>query len=73
MALGIYFIFGTKFPWNEGVDTYFNFECVLLGHNFDYFGGYLVVTAHYVVVTALFFLLPGGYCSLTLVTAHSHF
>ena len=29
-ALGIYFIFGTKFFWNEGIDTGFNVKCVLL-------------------------------------------
>ena len=46
IALGIYFIFGTKFSWNEGIDTCFNVEYVLLGRNFDYFGGYLVVAAH---------------------------
>ena len=40
IALTIYFIFGTKFAWNEGIDTCFNVECVLLGRNFDF----LVVT-----------------------------
>ena len=43
--LGIYFIFGTKFSWNEDIDICFNVKCVLLGRNFDFFGGYLVVTA----------------------------
>ena len=47
IALGIYFIFGTKFSWNEEIDTCFNVECVLLGHNFDFLDGYLVVTARY--------------------------
>ena len=50
-ALRIYFIFGTKFSWNEGTDTSFNVECVLLRRNFDFRGGYLVVTARYLVVT----------------------
>ena len=45
-------IFGTKFSTNEGTDTCFNVECVLLGRNFDYFGGYSVATARYLVVTA---------------------
>ena len=62
IALGIYFIFGTKFFWNAGIDTCFNVEYVLLGRNFDYFGGYLVVTARYLVVT-------GAYCLLLVVTA----
>ena len=52
MALEIYFILGTKFSWNEGTDTCFNAECVLLGRNFDIFGGYLVGTARYLLVTA---------------------
>ena len=34
----------------------------LFGCNFDFFGGYLVVTAHYLVVTAGYCLLPAGYC-----------
>ena len=46
IALGICFIFETKFSWNEGIDICFNVEYVLLGRNFDYFGGYLVVAAH---------------------------
>ena len=37
---------------NEGTDTCFDVECMLLGRNFDFFGGYLVVTARYLVVTA---------------------
>ena len=57
IALRMYFIFGTRFSWNEGIDTCFNVEFVLLGRNFDFLGGYLVVTARYLVVTA-------GYCSL---------
>ena len=63
IALGmVYFIFGTKFSWNERIDACFNVECVLLGCNFDFLGGYLVVTARYLVVTA-------GYWSLLVVTA----
>ena len=51
IALGIYFFIGTKFSWNKGIDTCFNVQCVLLGCNFDFLGGYLVVTARYLVVT----------------------
>ena len=50
ITLGIYFIFVTEFSWNEEIDTCFNVECVLLGRNYDYFGGYywlLLVTARY--------------------------
>ena len=47
IALGIYFLFRTKFSWNEGIDTCFNVECVLLGRNLDFLGGYLVVIARY--------------------------
>ena len=78
ITLGIYFIFGTKFSWNEGIDTCFNVKCVLLGRNFDFLGGYLfitcsllVVTAHYVVVTGGYCRLLGGYCQLLLVNHHS--
>ena len=52
IALGIHFIFGTKFFWNERTDTCFNVDYVLLGRHFDFFGGYLVVTASHLVVTA---------------------
>ena len=52
---GIYFIFRSKFSWNERID-----KCMLLGRNFDFLGGYLVVTACYLVVTACYCLLPGG-------------
>ena len=74
VALEIHFIFGTKFSWNEGIDTCLNVDtvCYLL-RNFDFLGFYLVVTARYLVVTAGCFLLPGGYCSLLVVTARSHF
>ena len=50
--------FGT---WNEGIDTCFNVKCVLLGRNFDFLGGYLVVTACYLVVTGGYYSLLGGY------------
>ena len=69
MALEIYFIFRTKVSWNEGIDTCFNLECVLLGRNFDFLGGYLVVTARYLVVTARYLVVTSGYCSLLVVTA----
>ena len=64
-----YLLFGIKSSWNEGIDTCFNVKCVLLGLNFDFLGGYLVVTARYLAVTASYCLLPGGYCSLLVVTA----
>ena len=73
IALGIYFNFRTKFSWNEEIDTCFNVEYVLLGRNFDFCGGCLVVTARYLVVAAGYSLLPGGYNSLLVVTACSHF
>ena len=73
-SIGICFFFGAKFSWNEGIDTCFNVECVLLGGNFDFHGGYLVVTARYLVVTAGYYCsLLGGYWWLMLVTARSHF
>ena len=39
-------------------------ECVLLGRNFDFVGGYFVAAAHYIMVTIGYCSLPGGYCSL---------
>ena len=45
---------------NERIDTCFNVECMLLGRNFDFLGGYLVVTACYCS-------LLGGYWLLLLV------
>ena len=57
IALGIYFIFGTKFSWN----ACFNVECVLLVRNFGFLEGFLVVTVSCPVVTASFCSLPGGY------------
>ena len=66
IALVIYFLFGTKFSWTEETDTCFNVECVLLGRNFDFLGGYFVVTARYLMVTT-------GYCLLMVVIIRSHF
>ena len=74
---------GPNFPGMRGTDSCFNVECVLLGHNFNFLGGYLVVVARCLLVTACYCLLLGvylwlllltdGYCSLLLVTACSHF
>ena len=82
-SIGICFIFGIKFSWNEVIHTCFNAECVLLGHNFNFLGGCLVVTSGYLVVTGCYWLLLGGYwwlllviggyCLLPLITARSHF
>ena len=55
------FIFGTKFSWNEGIDTYFNAKCVLLSRNFDFLGGYLVDTWW---LLGGYWSLLSGYCSL---------
>ena len=60
--MGNIFHFWDQILWNERNDTCFNVECVLLDRNFGFFGGYLVVTARYLVVT-------GGYFSLLVVTA----
>ena len=60
IALGIYLVFGTKFSWNEGIDTCFNVECMLLGHNFDFLGGYYLLSSGYC-------LLLGGYWWLLLL------
>ena len=60
IALGIYFIFETKFSWNERIDTCFNVKFVLLGRNFNFLGDYsglLLVTWWLPVVTARFHLL----------------
>ena len=51
IALGMCFLYGTKLSWNEGTDTCCNVECVLLGRNVDFLGGYLVDTACYIVLT----------------------
>ena len=58
------FIYGTKFSWNEGIDTCY-VEYVLLGQNFDFLGGYCSLPSGYCS-------LPGGYCSLLVVTARYH-
>ena len=71
IASGRYFIFGTKFSWNEGIDTCFIVGCVLLDRNFGFISGYLGVTARYLVVTAGYCSLPGSYWWLLLVTAGS--
>ena len=59
IALGIYFLFGTKFSWNEGIDTCLNVECVLLGCNFDFLGGFWLVIACYWWLL----LVTARYCS----------
>ena len=59
IALRIYFLFGTTFSGNEETGTCVNVECVLPGHNFDFLGGYMMVTARYLMVTT-------GYRSLLL-------
>ena len=51
IAIGIYFLFGTKFSWNEETDICFNVAYMLLGRNYDFLGGYLVATARYLGVT----------------------
>ena len=61
IVLGKNFLFGTKFSWNEGNDIFFNVEYVLLGHNFDFLGGYFMVTVRYLVVTTGYSTLSGGY------------
>ena len=71
IALRIYFISGTKFSWNGGVDTCFNVEYVLLGRNFDFLGGYSVVTARYLVVIARYLVVTARYFSLLLVPTFS--
>ena len=49
-----------------------NVECVLLGRNFYFLGGYLVVTTCYLVFTARYLVVTSGYCSLLVVTARYH-
>ena len=66
-------MFGTKFSWNERIDTCFNVECVLLGRYFDFLGGYLVITTRYLVVTVRYLVVTSHYWWLLLVTARSHF
>ena len=71
IALGNILHFWEPIFWDEGIDTCFNVECVLLGRNFDFLGGYLVVTARYLVVTVGYCSILGGYCSSLVVTARS--
>ena len=69
IAFEVYFIFGTKFFWNEGIDTCFNVECVLLDRNFDFRGCYLVVTAPYLVVTTGYLLVTARYLFIYLCSS----
>ena len=62
IALVIYLIIGTNISWNEGIDTCFNVQFVLLGRNLDFLGGYCSLPSGYCS-------LLGGYCSLLVVTA----
>ena len=55
IAFEKYFIFETKFYWNDGIDTCFNVECLILGFDYDCFRGFLVVNARYLVVTGGYF------------------
>ena len=59
-ALRIYFLFGTKFSRNEGIDTCFDAEYVFTLRLF-WFSWWLLVG---------YCLLPVGYCSLLVVSAH---
>ena len=68
IAWRIYLLFETKFFCNEGIDTCFNAKCLLLGCNFDFLGGYLVVTAYYPVVTACYLVVTACYWWLLLIT-----
>ena len=49
------------------IDTCFNVEYVLPGRNFDFLGGYLVVTARYIMVTVRYLVVTARYCSLLFV------
>ena len=72
IALGIYFIFRPKLSWNEGIDTCFNIEYLLLSRNFNFLGGYLVVTAGYcwlLPVNCWLLVVTSRYCWSLLVTA----
>ena len=60
----------SKYSWNITCRLgCFNIKCMLLGRNFDFLGGYLVVTARSLVVTGGYYSLPGGYWWLLIVTA----
>ena len=67
ISLGIYYIFGTKFSWNEEIGTCFNIKYVLLGRNFNF----LVITTRYLGVTAGYCSLPRGYWWLLLAATFS--
>ena len=62
-SIGNVFHFGTKFSWNDEIDTCFNVEFLLLSHNFDFLDGYLVVTARYWWLL----LVTARYCSFPLL------
>ena len=66
IALEIFFIFGTKFPWNEKIYTCFSVECVSFGRNLDFLGGYCLLSSGY------WWLLFVTWW-LLLVTARFHF
>ena len=68
VGLGMCFLFGTKFSWNEGIDICFYVKYVLLSRNFDFLDGSLVVIARYLVltVTACYLVITTRYCSLLL-------
>ena len=42
---------------------------MLVGRNLDFPLSYLVVSARYLLVAASYGSLPGGYCSLLVITA----
>ena len=63
---------GTKFSWNEVIDTYFNVKCALLDRNLDFLVAtwlILPVTKWLLIVTARYLVATGGYCLLLVVTA----
>ena len=62
ITLRIYFIFGTKFSWNEGL-TLVLMICVLLGRKFDF----LMVTWWLLLVTWWLLVVTACYRSLLLV------
>ena len=68
--IGKIFHLWDQFSWNVS----FNIEYVLLGRNFAFLGGYLVVTAVYLVVllrTACFLSVTARYRSFLLVPTFS--
>ena len=64
LVLGIYFLYGTKFSRNEGIDICFIVEYVLLDRNFDFVGGYYSLPGGCYGHCSF----SGGYCSLLVVT-----